>query len=111
MALVNDWEVPMPTLSVGVSRVTVVPKSNHPEALDPTVSVSVSVPQEKRPVEAVQRSLEVVPLLQLDSPAPRKELALTKEEKVAPEVVVNDPPTPTLPVRSDNPLTLNPACE
>ena len=108
MALVNDWEVPIPTLSVGVSSVTVVPKSNQPEALDPTVSVSVSVPQEKRPVEDVYNSLDDVPLLQEVSPAPRKELALTKEEKVDPEVTVSDEPTPTLPVRSDRPLTLKP---
>ena len=108
MALAMDADVPIPTLSVWVRVVIVDPKSNQPEALDPTVSVSVSVPQEKSPVEEVHNNLEAVPLLQLLSPAPRKEEALTKDEKVDPEVTVSDEPIPTLPVRSDIPLTLKP---
>ena len=51
-------------------------------------------------------NLELVASEQLVSPAPSILPALIKDENVAPEVVVKDPPTPTLPTRSDIPVTL-----
>ena len=60
-------------------------------------------------MDAVQSNLELVPSLQLDSPAPSKELALTNDENVAPDVTVKDEPIPTLPdTFKDEPIPTKP---